>query len=242
MTQVVVCDFESTFNGIVHTICLVPVKFGNEFTVQKGVLICVKDVLKCETINENPDVRKKIAASVIDVAKYNLNIKYLNFHEAVTFMNDFIESHGGMVMSHNLLNDLGFLVDTQNFIGGKRVVKNKLKEYPDTGMYDKRWENFSKMCSMSLINNRANKFNQFYYHFCDTNNIPKTYSGYYSTKLETFTKFIHNDPDYKQTHTAVQDTIDLVNVLKSVYKFDGKNVIDGASYIVKPEWTKPLAL
>ena len=238
MKQFIVCDFEATITGVVHTICLVPVKVGTEFHTQKGVLICIKDVLKQEIISENPDVRKKVATSVIDVAKYNFNIKYLNFYDAIVFMNDFIESHGSSVISHNLLNDLGFLVDTQNFIGGKRIIKNKLKEYPDTGMYDKRWETFTKMCSMSLINNRGLKFNSNYYEFCKANEIPTTYSGYYSTKLETFTKFVKNEPTYRQTHTAVQDTMDLVSVLKGVHKYDGKNVIDGSSYIVKPEWTK----
>lgn len=238
MKNFIVCDFESTMTGIIHTICLVPVKIGNEFQIQKGVLICIKDVLKQDTINENPDVRKKIATSVIDVAKYDCNIKYLNFYDAVLFMNDFIELHGGGVISHNFISDLGFLVDTQNFVGGKRIIKNKLKEYPDTGMYDKRWETFTKMCSMSLINNRCLKFNANYYNYCKLNEIPATYGGYYSTKLETFTKFIKNDSHYKQTHTAVQDTMDLVNVLKSVYKYDGKSVIDGSSYIAKPEWTK----
>lgn len=238
MPQIVVTDFEATFDGYIHTICLVPVKIEKNVTQQKGVLICIKDVIKEPVIQENPDVRKKIASSIIDVANHNLNIKYLNFYEAVVFMIDFVEEHGGTIVSHNFLSDIGFLVKTQDFIGGKRIIKKRLKEYPDTGMYDKRWENISKICSMCLLNNRCPNFLKKFYDFYKSNDICSTPSGYYSTKLETFTQFVKNDPAYHQSHSAVQDTIDLVNVLKSAATLDGKGIIDGSSYIVKPEWRR----
>ena len=239
MSDCVACDFESTYgSGIVHTICLVPFKIGHQVTKQKGVLIVIKDVVKCEVIQENPDVRKKIASSIIDVANYDLNLKYLDFHNAISFMVNFIEKNGGTIISHNLLDDLKFLVNTQEFIGGKRIIKKKLKEYPDTGTYDKRWENFTKICSMSLINNRCDKFTSLYHAWCKENTIPPTPNGYYPTRLENFTRFVKNDLDYYQSHSAVQDTIDLFNILKSVIRYDGKRVFDGQNYLVKPNWAK----
>ena len=238
MYQAVVCDFEATFSGHIHTICLIPLKIDKNVHKQKGVLICVKDVIKEDIIQENPDVRKKIVSSVIDVANHDLNIKYLNFYDAVKFMIDFIDDHGKTIISHNLLSDLGFLVQTQDFVTGKRIVKKKLKEYPDTGMYDNRWEGFTKICSMCLINNRCLKFLEKFQEFYKENDLSSTPGGYYSTKLETFSQFVRNDPEYQQSHSAVQDTVDLANVLKSAVQHDGKNIIDGTSYIVKPEWRK----
>ena len=234
--QAVVADFESTFSGYVHTICLVPFKFGNNVLTQKGVLLCIKDVIKKDIIQENPDVRKKIASSIIDVANYDLNIKYLNFFDAIEYMIYFIQTHGNILINHNMLCDLEFLAKTQELVGGKRIIKKKLKEYPDGGMYDKRWSSITKICSMCLINNRCHKFNEHYSNFYNLHSLPTTSGGYYSTKLETFTKFVNNDPEYVQSHSAVQDTIDLFNILKSVINYDGKSVIDTSNYLVKPEW------
>lgn len=122
----------------VHTICLVPVVAdkGAAVTRQKGVLICIRDVIKRPEIQHKSDVRNKIAQSVIDVANYGLNVKYLDFYDAIKFMNQFIVDHGGMLIGHNMAGDLEFLSMTQDFVGGKRIIKKKLKDYPDTGMYD----------------------------------------------------------------------------------------------------------
>lgn len=234
----VLADFESTHSGYIHTICLIPIKISDKVTQQKGVLICIKDVIKHDIIQENPDVRKKIASSVIDVANHDLNIKYLNFYDAVNFMIDFVCDHGNTLINHSMVSDLGFLVSTQDFVGGKRIIKKRLREYPDTGMYNKKWENINKVCSLSLLSNRCPKFNEHYYNFYKNNNIDPTPGGYYSIKLETFSQFIRNDPTYHQSHSAVQDTVDLVNILKSAVQYDGKNIIDGTNYIAKPDWKR----
>ena len=239
--QAVVADFESTMSGYVHTICLIPFKFNQNVTTQKGVLLCIKDVIKKDIIQENPDVRKKIASSVIDVANYDLHIKYMNFYEAIEYMIYFIATHGGILINHNMLADLDFLSKTQDLVGGKRIIKKKLKEYPDSGMYDKRWSSITKICSMCLINNRCHKFNEHYHEFHKKHELQITSGGYYSTRLETFTQFIRNDPTYNQTHSAVQDTMDLVNILKSVIKFDGNSIIEKSNYLVKPEWFRVMA-
>lgn len=239
--QAVVADFESTHSGYIHTICLIPFKFNQNVTTQKGVLLCIKDVIKKDIIQENPDVRKKIASSIIDVANYDLNIKYLDFFEAVKYMIFFILTHGGILINHNMLADLDFLSKTQDLVGGKRIIKKKLKEYPDSGMYDKRWSEITKICSMCLINNRCHKFNEEYHKFHKEHELPVTSGGYYSTRLETFTQFIRDNPHYQQTHSAVQDTIDLFNILKSVIKYDGNVIIEKSNYLVKPEWARVAA-
>jgi len=237
MTEFVISDFESTLSGVIHTICLIPVKLSTTVTRKQGVLIIIKDVIghpdMSEALKVDGNQCKKIGRTIIDASVNNLKIEHLNFYNAVTFMIGFIESHGGGIMNHNLLEDLGFLVNTQNFVGGKRIIKNNLKEHPDIGIYDKRWENFTKTCSMSLINNRCLNFNKNYQTFCNKHSTPPTETNlYYPSKLETFTQFVKNDFWYKQSHSAVQDTIDLLNIVKSVVDYDGKNIFDGHTYLV----------
>ena len=242
MFNAVLYDLEATPSpdnqSRVHTICLVPVTIDKcSITKQKGVLICIRDVIKRPEIQLKSDVKTKIAQSIIDVANYGLNIKYLEFYDAIKFMNQFIVDHGGTPIGHNLLGDLEFLASTQNFVGGKRIIKNKLKDYPDSGMYDDNWKNITRVCTMSLFGNRCTRMNQELKKFVNDNNMSTTQQGYVPLRLITYIQFVKNDPDYRQSHSAVQDTIDLYSVLKAAFKYDG-NIIDGYDYLAKPEWVK----
>ena len=222
----------------VHTICLVPVTVDkNSITRQKGVLICIRDVIKCPEIQHKTDVRTKIAQSVIDVANYGLNVKYMDFYDAIKFMNQFIIDHGGMLIGHNMAGDLEFLSMTQDFVGGKRIIKKKLKDYPDTGMYDPNWGAITRVCTMSLFGNRCPKMNAALRDFVNEHDLDLTPQGYVPLRLATYTQFVRSDPNYRQSHSAVQDTMDLYSVLKAGIKYDG-NIIDGHDYLAKPEWLR----
>jgi len=234
--QFVTCDFESTRHGVIHTICLIPLKTtGNH---QKGLLIFVKDVIQMDEVNENPDVRRKLSLSMIKASKVGLDVQWLDFHDAIVTLIDFVTERGSILIGHNLIGDLGFLVTTQNVVGGKRIIKNRLKEYPDTGTYDSRWESITKICSMSLISTRCHKFNEHYYKFVAKNkeNMNLTEGQKIPLRLETYSQFVNNCTHYSQTHEAVQDTVDLVNVMKAVIKYDGKSIISNENYIVPPIW------
>ena len=243
----VVYDVEATpgsTNGEsrIHTICLIPVTVNAKTRTvarQKGVLICVRDVIRREEVHLKTDVKIKLAQSLIDVANYGMDIKYLNFYDAIAFMNIFVTSHGAMLIGHNIIGDLDFISSTQKFVGGKRIVKKKFREYPDTGMYDKNWKSIAKVCTMSLFANRCPKMNEKFSQFIKDNEIPLTHGGYAPLRLCTYTQFVTNDIAYKQAHTAVQDTIDLISVLKAAIEIDGPAIMDGYSYMVKPEWFKP---
>jgi hypothetical protein len=246
MYNAVVYDVEATpgpekGQSRIHTICLIPVVIdGKKRTVtpQRGVMICVRDVLRREEVNLKTDVKNKVAQSVIDVATYNLNIKYLDFHDAIVFMNKFVVEHGSMLIGHNIAGDLDFMAGTQDFVGGKRVIKKKIKDFPDSGMYDPNWKNIVKVCTMSLFANRCPKMNVEFRKFVTENDIQLTDGGFIPLKLHTYTQFARGEPMYKQTHSAVQDTVDLIGVLKSAVWHDGENIIDGYSYMAKPEWMR----
>jgi hypothetical protein len=245
MTRAVIYDFESCVGNKqgesrIHTVCLLPITFNSknkEIIKRTGVLICIKDVLKRDEIKYNPNVRQKIGRAVFDGA-VGMDIKYLTFHDFIKFMITFVLEQGdGNLLGHNVLGDLGFLISTQEFVGGKRMVKRKLKEFPNTGMYDTRWSKLNLMCTMSLFGNRCPKMMEAYHKFNDDHHLQKTACGYYSSKLETYTKFAHDDPFYTQSHSVVQDTIDLYSVLRTAYKYDD-DFIDGTTYLIKPEWVR----
>jgi DNA polymerase III epsilon subunit-like protein len=149
---------------------------------------------------------------------------FMPFAEAVAYMNDFIDHHGGTFATHCLYNDLGFLKATQDHVGGKRVVKQTMQSSPKTGMYDKRWETFTLVCTMTLLCTRCPKFIKSY----QTSKPYTTASGKYaSMQLENLTRFVKDDPTYKQGHSAAQDVIDLCEVLREVHKCDGDKMFDG---------------
>jgi hypothetical protein len=242
--KIVVADFESCYGqstGIskIHSICLIPVLIEKDkFVRQKGVLLYIRDVIKEEEIQLSNDVKRKVTSALFDVANYNLDIKYLDFYDALKFMIDFIVDHGNTLMMHNLIGDLDFLVSTQNFVKGKRIVKNRLKDYPKTGMYDSRWEDVTLICSMSLLANRCTHFNEKFKNFIKEQNVSLTPGGYYPLKLERYSQFVKEDKDYKQSHSAVKDTIDLIDVLRHAIKLDTCNILDNYDYISKPELVK----
>jgi len=235
----VVSDFESSYEGRIHSICLIPVHVeGTKCTRGKGVLIYIRETMKNESTQLHQNTQKKVLSDLFSAATYNMEVVYVNFFDAVKYVIDFVVSHGNILMSHNLISDLDFLVKTQNFVKGKRIVKNYLKEYPKTGMYDGRWSNIQLICSMSLITNRATKFIEKYKIHPGT---VTTYNGMYSFKLESFSQFVKNNTMYKQSHTAIQDTIDLVDILKHVFAVDGdKTLIDQYDYLVMPTFSRAI--
>jgi hypothetical protein len=252
--QIVIADFESvkqhsSGDGLIHTICLMPCtmqtgKFS-QFTLHtnQGVVIKINDVLKHEIFkllqkeqdDDNIRLNRKHGSDINSCAEYGIKVtKHMNFYDAIKFMNKFIVEHGGIFMTHNFISDLEFIVATQNLVKGRRIVKNKLAEFPDTGMYDKNWESITKVCSMSLFCNRCPKMISKYKQWAKENGRDTGMN-----KLESLTQFVKGDREYREKHAAVQDTVDLFTVLKYAYKCDGP-IMDGYSYLSKPNWVKAI--
>ena len=250
--KIVLADFESlkqhsSGNGLIHTISLIPCTMQTgkyaQYTLNsyQGVVIKINDVLKNQIFrllleeqqNDNVRLNRKHGSDVNACAEYGIKVtKHMNFYDAVKFMNKFIIEHGGVFMTHNFIGDLKFLVDTQNLVKGPRIVKNKLAEFPDTGMYDKNWEGIIKVCSMSLFCNRCPKMTTEYKKWARENDRDTGMN-----KLESLTQFVKGDREYREKHAAVHDTVDLFTVLKYAYKCDGP-IMDGYSYLSKPNWVK----
>jgi hypothetical protein len=251
MVNAVVADFESIFLpnskvSYVHTISCIPVtmKTGKMsrymMHTEKGLVIKIANVLNNKFVKEFLDakgdtihVQKKHENDTIVCKKHGIKIiRHMRFHDAIKTMNKFILQHGGMLLSHNLPSDLAALVSTQNLVKGPRIIKNKLVDFPNTGMYDNVWKQITLVCTMSLLCNRCHKMNIDYKKWAAENG---KVTG--MNKLESFTQFVKNDRTYKQSHAAVQDTIDLFTVLIHAHKCDGP-ILDGFSYLNEPKWVR----
>jgi len=248
----IVADFESIHLkssdvSYVHTISLIPVtmKTGKmsryQLHVDKGLVIKVTDVLQSKFVKEyleasqdTSHVDNKHMRDADACRRYGIRVRNMRFHDAVKAMNQFVSLNGGILMSHNLPSDLQALVDTQNFVKGRRIVKNKLVQFPNTGMYDKNWCDIKLVCTMSLFCNRCHKMTTEYKKW-SLENGRTVNKG--MNRLESFTQFVKRDPTYKQSHSAVQDTIDLFTVLTYAFKSDGP-ILDGFSYLNEPKWLK----
>jgi hypothetical protein len=246
----VVADFESIYLkssnvSYVHTVSLIPVTMNTGKMSQyalhtgKGLVIKVTDVVHNKFVKEYLDacrdtshVNDKHANDAATCHAHGMRIRSMRFYDAVKAMNQFVVANGGILMSHNLPSDLQALVDTQNFVKGRRIVKNKLVQFPNTGMYDKRWTDVKLVCTMSLLCNRCHKMTAEYKQWSADNGKSRGMN-----RLESFTQFVKKDPSYRQSHAAVQDTIDLFNVLTYAFKCDGP-ILDGFSYLNEPKWIK----
>ena len=247
----VVADFESIHlnasgKSYIHTVSLIPVTFQTGKSSQYkmhtdlGLIIKITDVLNSKFVRDYLEasrdmlhVNKKHKSDKKVCRTHGIKvIRMMRFHDAIKAMIKFI--NGGILLSHNLPSDLQALVDTQNFVRGRRIIKNKLVEFPNTGMYDKRWGAIKLVCTMSLFCNRCHKMTAEYKKWALENG--KTVNKGMN-RLESFTQFVKRDPTYKQTHAAVQDTIDLFTVLMYAFKCDGP-ILDEYSYLNEPKWLR----
>jgi DNA polymerase III epsilon subunit-like protein len=233
--KVVLADFEShkgnsSNKSWIHTICALAVNL--ETGSSHGIVIKIDDVLRNPIIKECERVNKKHADDTNACSSCNIKVTYhKKFADAFKFLVKFINENGGVLITHNLLSDLEFLVSTQELVGGTRVIKRKLREYPDTGTYVKGWESIIKACSMSILCNRCPKMNIEYKKF----NTNFTAHNRPRATLESYTQFAKGNDAYIQKHSAVQDTLDLFCVLRCAYRFDGK-FLDGHSYLASAAW------
>jgi len=262
MSKFVATDDESNGNGIIHTTMLSAVRYGlvkvstgpaktrsgiktfsyaKLFTIYDSVVIKITDTI---TFQDDTSLNRKHADDVNTCIANNTPMLFMTFAEMIKFRINYIENNGGICVAHCIQRDFGFLVKTQDYVGGKRVVKKTLETSPKTGMYDSRWEKFTFICSQMFICTKCPKFMAVY-------KAPPSESGkFMKTTLECFSQFIKNDPTYKQSHGAAQDVIDLCNVIKYINEnFDTIKFVEGENCLnngitlplslIKPPATQP---
>lgn len=244
------CETEIPRKFLIHTIALIPVTLNtgkmSQLTMhtEKSLVIKITDVLNSKYIKQVMELNKGKAFHLNKKHEndtkicndHGIKIRQMRYFDAVKAMNKFTLFHGGILMSHNWKGDLQSIVDTQNFVKGRRIIKNKLSSgYPNSGMYDKNWMNIKLVCTVSLFCNRCPKMKSEYEKWlrADPNGRRK---GEGLQTLESFTQFIKNDTSYHEKHAAVQDAIDLFNVIKYAYECERGPILDTYGYMAQPKW------
>jgi hypothetical protein len=155
----------------------------------------------------------------------------VNFADFFSLWNQFIVDNGGIYIAHCWENDAKMLLDTQQFLGVKGVIKKKYLHYMDSdmGTYDKNHASIVKICSERVLKERAPVFKRNFHRRVDAGgDIALTYRGYYPSNLEAYSKA--QDADHEQKHNSVCDTLDLIGVMSSAISDDGIGIIGNRSY------------
>ena len=189
----------------------------NVCTVNESVVIKITDT----TVG---NVDKKHAGDVNTCLHTDFAMLFMTFAEAVAFTIKFIDDYGGTFATHCLHNDLGFLKCTQDHVGGRRVIKKAIQTSPKTGMYNKKWEEFTLVCTMTQLCTKCPRFMKSYQQSCPQTTLSGKYA---SMQLENLSRFVKGDPLYVQGHSAAQDVIDLCEVLEAAHAYDGPKMFDG---------------
>jgi len=147
-------------NSVAHTIALSAVTFGTKcvpvgsktrsgkvltkqvkhFTVNDSVVIKLRDVKVRDDKKNLTDLHTCLTT--------DFKMLFMTFEEAMEFMCEFIEEHGGTLSSHCLVNDLGFLGRTQEHVlehnpKAYRYVRSTIEADPKNGFTDRRWKHFN---------------------------------------------------------------------------------------------------
>lgn len=244
VTRGVIADFEA-HKSLVHTIALVPfVVSSKKCILQKKDAVLIKVINIVNTINDlNPEIINKKNLSDLSESCYGgIHAVYpMSFHEAIPYMCEYINSYGGTLVSHNLLEDLAFLEKTQSHVDGKTLVNPLIKSFPETGIRNKYWKDIKKVCSISLVCNRCHYFKESYSKYVGKNpSHDLTPKRYCPVTLESLSRFVKEDPKYVQSHSALKDTFDLFEVIHKCYSL-GDTLFDGCSFLTKPDWFSPVA-
>ena len=229
----IVIDSNNVKKSIAHSEALITGKFVDGKNIQeKKILMIYTDTLSNPLIQNKDDVKRKMAESVFEASRMNCIVKFLKFKDGQKFKIKYILDHGdGRYVAHNMIPDLQTLADTQEFVGGERIVKRDIATYPDTGMYDKNWCKIKLLDSMSIIQNRCPNFMTNYKKYIIENNIKLTKTGLIPIDLANLSKFVNGS---KQNHTALGDTVLLIRLMNLAIKLDGKKILNGKTYIVQP--------
>ena len=101
--------------------------------------------------------------------------------------------------------------------------------FPKHALKHPNWPIVNLVCTRLLPCVYSPKFKKAY----EASKPALTKSGeFYSTNLESFTRFVRDDPNYTQSHSAAQDVLDLADFVKSMVAHDGPSVFNyGDQYV-----------
>ena len=241
--QTVIADYEANSQGIIDTICLIACSFETKSRLHHGIvtrsgaggikinireskihsIVTIKLTDVIIKISASDHIDKKHGRDMRGCITTKSPLKFMKFNDGIDFMCKFIHENGNRLIMHSLHNDLENLMKTQQFIGSKRFELNQ-HMFPSTGPL----RDVILQCSYSIINNRCPLFIESYRPHCKTFTTQK---GGLSTTLQSLVQFAKNDYTYIQSHSALQDTLDLFEVLQKVHQLEGEIPFTGGNYM-----------
>ena len=203
--------------------------YVNETDTQIGprLDIMIGNSLKNPAIELSDNIQKKLARTSVrgDELGYEL-VRFETLKESMVYMLKFIKQHtDGILMSHALDRDLQFLVDTADILGEKKIFKKDFMFRPESRCYLSGWNNLTLVCTQRLLTTMCPKFDKMV--------------GKPSQTLQTYAEFVYGD-GYVQSHTSVEDAVDLFNVMSKAFECDRFHIDRGQTRIfMKPLFRSP---
>ena len=236
----VLSDFESTKDGIIHTISFISMnttvtkkwishgrhrepEFRTNKYVTRGPLqtIFIKESLGNENITDDPRNITKFGKTVV----HGETVHVLPFRNAVELFSQYVMEYGdGNWLAHSIDNDLDFLWKTDLYFKTGLFPK-PLRHYPHYCPSIPYWPIIVKVCTQQLLSYKCPEFIEKYKSWATMNGwlspLPE-----FSCTLQSLSQFVKDDRDYKVQHIAPTDVLDLFDVLKvSDFKLDGESFI-----------------
>ena len=146
------------------------------------------------------------------------------------YLVDFAVRYGSTLASHCIVNDINFLATTAQHLQSDYVKDPwTAVAFPKHALKHPNWPIVNLVCTRLLPCVYSPKFKKAY----EASKPALTKSGeFYSTNLESFTRFVRDDPNYTQSHSAAQDVLDLADFVKSMVAHDGPSVFNyGDQYV-----------
>jgi hypothetical protein len=233
----IIADFESTYQGFVHSMSYMPVTF----TVEKGwksrgrgsttvysraarvthgplTTIIIRDIILDASVREMDDVQKKLAKTYLDAAELGQSeILIMDFKDALEkFLGD-VMADDGTWLGHAIDRDVEFLSKTDQRLKTGIFPKDPTA-YPNTCCRLANWSRVSRVCTQRILTCRCPRFWEAY-----------TAAGNSSSRLCHLAEFV-GCPE--QRHTPARDVMDLYTVLARAYEYDTFQTEEGCSYMI----------
>lgn len=233
----IVIDFESKRmsdgTGIIFSISWMPVTFeaskgwkskgrgrdpvyesSSRVTHELVNTIFIEEALSDPCIGQDPDIIKKVGATVVETLTSHGVVTTQPFAEAMKHL--LHVSKGLTWLGHSIDRDIQFMVQTDRRFDTK-IFKKDPMSYPETCCRFSDWSSVAKVCTQQLLTRRCPRFYEKYVK-----------AGGSSARLVDLVSYVNGST---QHHTSAQDVLDLAAVLQRAFEEDRFQLEPGKSYM-----------
>ena len=171
--------------------------------VSRNKVVTVKNFIVAEHLEKMATgnfSQPKMAKTLAEVTKGNAIIKAWDeiMGELLQDMNN-----ANNVYAYNANFDRNAIIKTC------KALQSEYTEQVETANFFELWRDLWAWASNTIL------YKKSFIDFCEAHNL-KTEKGYCSTSAETCLKYIRNNPDYVEEHTARADVLDEVEIYQTI--------------------------